>query len=120
MPQKSARAEAWVNFFRTYPANYAVTLAYNPVYGGTASPAYRITGDGECLRLPTSGVPVKPGVNRLPTIRRITPEQVMTSNTPTPTFTFICSGAFPKRAARNSRSFLAKSGRRGIPMDRLT
>lgn len=78
MRQNSARAEAWERVFLDYPANYAVTLSYNNMYGGTASPAYHITDDGECLRLPTSGVPVEAGVNRLPIIRRITPERVQT------------------------------------------
>ncbi|MXQ10949.1 hypothetical protein [Microvirga makkahensis] len=78
MRQNSALADAWVRVFLDFPANFAVTLSYNNMYGGTTAPAFRITDDGECLRLPSSGVPVEPGVNRLPTIRKIAPEQVQT------------------------------------------
>lgn len=70
------RAAAWTEFFTDYPATHAVSLGYNNVCGGTASPCYRLTGDGEVIPLPTSGVPVALGTNRLPIIRRVRLEQV--------------------------------------------
>lgn len=70
-----AVSAAWKSFLASRPATHAVTLAYNPHQPGTASPCYRITPDGECLRLPTSGIPVLRGVNRLPTARYVPLEQ---------------------------------------------
>lgn len=76
MVELRQRAAAWREFFTSYPATHFVTLAYNNVYGGTASLCHRLTSDGEFIPLPTSGVPVESGINRLPTIRRIRLEQV--------------------------------------------
>lgn len=104
--QLPQRAAAWKEFFTAYPATHAVTLSYNPRYGGTASLCQRRKGElvpfpasesgsgdlriiqrrkaapicyrlvGEAVPLPTSGVPVTSSDNRLPTIRRISLEQV--------------------------------------------
>lgn len=67
---------AWRKFLVARPATHAVTLSYNPHRAGTASPCYRITSDGECLRLYGSGVPAVSGVNRLSAVRHIPLEQV--------------------------------------------
>ena len=84
MPIRSAgssllrRADAWNTMFSVSAstATHAVTLAYNNLYGATASWCYRLTSDGEYLRLPTSSVPVNSGVNRLPTIKQVPLERV--------------------------------------------
>lgn len=63
---------------RAVTSTHALTFCYNNVYGATTSWCYKITEFGECFRLPTSGVPVDPGTNRLPIIRNIPLEQVHT------------------------------------------
>jgi len=76
-PQRAALAKAWEDFFAARRAGVGVTLAYNPQRpGGTASPTYRFTLDGECLRGPTSGLSGVPVANCLPTMGHISLVQV--------------------------------------------
>jgi hypothetical protein len=66
---------AWGEFLGEF-GGHAVTLSYNQHHVGTASPCYRITPDGEYLRLRGSGVAARYGVNRISGARRISLEQV--------------------------------------------
>jgi hypothetical protein len=75
-PHEIAVSVAWKSFLASRPGTHAVTLMYNPQHQGTVSPCYRIAQDGECLRLPTPGIPTLRGANRLPTARYIPLEQV--------------------------------------------
>lgn len=66
---------AWGEFLGEF-GGYAVTLCYNHHIAGTASPCYRITSNGECLRLRGSGVAARYGVNRISGARAISLERV--------------------------------------------
>lgn len=81
MPSTAREKQAWVDFLvptpDDLPITFAVSLAYNNRWGGTACPTYRIVPDtGECIRLPTPRVPVASGANRLPIIRTVRLDQV--------------------------------------------
>ena len=60
---------AWVEFIDGVRPTHAVTIAYNNHCNGTSAPCYRITPDGECLKL-RSGSSTAHG-HRLTTIRYI-------------------------------------------------
>ncbi|MBB4041812.1 hypothetical protein GGR34_003493 [Microvirga flocculans] len=74
--QLSRRAAAWENFFTNFGANVAMSIAYNPVSGGTASICIRETPSGKRFPIPTSGVPDTPGQHRLPSVRTISLDRI--------------------------------------------
>ncbi|MGY6286087.1 hypothetical protein ACXIT0_24890 [Methylorubrum extorquens] len=71
----AARNAAMADFI-TASGQWAITLAYNNHRPGTSGPCYRITSEGECLRIGGSGIAAHYGINRLAGARRISLEQV--------------------------------------------
>lgn len=68
---------AWSNLVASYPATFAVTLAYNPMMTGTVFQAYRRNiEDGERIRLPMPALRARPGVWQLATPLKIPCEKV--------------------------------------------
>jgi hypothetical protein len=67
---------AWSDFVASYPATFAVTLAYNPIWTGTVCPADRITEADERIRLPMPALRARSGVWQLATPRKIPCERI--------------------------------------------
>ncbi|WP_238193286.1 hypothetical protein [Methylobacterium frigidaeris] len=71
-PSKTDLATAWEAFVAARRATVAVTLSYNPERpGGTASPSYQFSQDGECFAGPTSSLPGSRSINCLPIMAQI-------------------------------------------------
>jgi len=67
---------AWSDLFATYPASFAVTLAYNPTLVGTVFPAYRLLGTGERIRLPMPALKARSDVRQLATSLKVSCERI--------------------------------------------
>jgi hypothetical protein len=67
---------AWSDFVESYPASFAVTIAYNPVLAGTVFPAFRVVETGERIQLPMPALKARSGIWQLATPLKVPCESI--------------------------------------------
>jgi hypothetical protein len=67
---------AWSEFVASYPATFAVTLAYNPSLAGTVFPAYRLMDAGERIQMPMPALRARSGAWQLAALLTVPCERI--------------------------------------------